>query len=744
LLNAPRGRAFIGDDAKNFDLDEKFRHHDYELIAWNKRWRWVMNRFRLPIFVILLCALFCAAACGSSGSSRGGAISVDDGATPDDDDNDVSPDDDDDDNDNDDNADDDDNDVSPDDDDDDNDNDDDDDDDDNDDDSSGVCDFDWCWSHPQPQGNNLYGVWGDSPSDVFAVGGFGAIVRYDGANWSLMRSPTTADLYGVAGRASTDIFAVGAGGAIAHFNGASWSAMASGVTADLRAVWAASGADAYAVSDTGPVLHYDGTAWTMLTAHLDDHLNSVWASSASNVYATAGYYWDGNQIITYGAFYHYDGSSWTQLMSTQKNTYVGVWGSSASDVYMLEGPEQYPPTLHHFDGANWTLVALPENAPAAGGIAGLSASNVLLFTETGGFAHFDGAQWICAPDPSTDRGINAAAPVGPTTSFAVGLGGAINRTDDWQTGFGPSLTGVTQQDIHGVWGPSPTEVYAVAGDAYGIGKILRFDGAHWSLAMVEPNDFFFSGLAGVDDQAVAITNYCSPPGDLTVCECGAYRYDGGAWTAINASPGSSYCSLSGVGAVGSTVAFVGELYQIDYQWGFPLFVPVGSYVEDESGDSWQPMLIANFNAVWGSSLGDMYLVGLGNGAVLHFDGANRRLMWGGTDNSLLAIHGAAADDIFAVGVGGAITHFDGKAWTLMNSGSSADLATVFALASNDVYAAGYPAAVLHYDGASWAPMTAPVSGSNAFTSVWAFSPNEAYLTGAAGAILKLDPTHARR
>jgi hypothetical protein len=37
---------------------------------------------------------------------------------------------------------------------------------------------DWTWQNPLPQGNTLYGVWGSSGSNVFAVGSSGTILHY--------------------------------------------------------------------------------------------------------------------------------------------------------------------------------------------------------------------------------------------------------------------------------------------------------------------------------------------------------------------------------------------------------------------------------------------------------------------------------------------------------------------------------------------------------------------------------------
>ena len=57
----------------------------------------------------------------------------------------------------------------------------------------------WVWQNPLPQGNSLYGVWGSSGSDVFAVGDAGTILHYDGSAWTPMSSGTTDSLRGVWG-----------------------------------------------------------------------------------------------------------------------------------------------------------------------------------------------------------------------------------------------------------------------------------------------------------------------------------------------------------------------------------------------------------------------------------------------------------------------------------------------------------------------------------------------------------------
>jgi hypothetical protein len=59
-------------------------------------------------------------------------------------------------------------------------------------------------------------VWGSDAQNVFVVGAFGQIWRYDGTRWSLMTARTSSTLWAVSGGAGTNVFAVGDEMAILH------------------------------------------------------------------------------------------------------------------------------------------------------------------------------------------------------------------------------------------------------------------------------------------------------------------------------------------------------------------------------------------------------------------------------------------------------------------------------------------------------------------------------------------------
>ena len=124
----------------------------------------------------------------------------------------------------------------------------------------------WTWQNPLPQGNDLIAVWGSSDSDVYAVGGSGTILHYDGRAWSAMSSSTDGVLLGVWGSSGSDVYAVGLNGTILHYDGSAWSAMHSGTSQTLRGVWGSSDSDVFAVGYWGTILHYDGSTWSEMSS----------------------------------------------------------------------------------------------------------------------------------------------------------------------------------------------------------------------------------------------------------------------------------------------------------------------------------------------------------------------------------------------------------------------------------------------------------------------------------------------
>ena len=62
-------------------------------------------------------------------------------------------------------------------------------------------------------------MWGDLANNIFAVGFAGAIVHYDGTEWSVRKTDEGSDLYGIWGASGTEVFAVGDKGTVLEYRG---------------------------------------------------------------------------------------------------------------------------------------------------------------------------------------------------------------------------------------------------------------------------------------------------------------------------------------------------------------------------------------------------------------------------------------------------------------------------------------------------------------------------------------------
>lgn len=158
----------------------------------------------------------------------------------------------------------------------------------------------------------VFGVWGASDDEVWAVGGDvnvgsdGAQVwRWDGAAWGRVELPAEAAaavaIYKVWGRSATDVYAVGTGGVGLRWDGAAWTTLATGTDRNLFTVHGTATEEiAVGGQFSGTVVAGAG-AWTDQTPTLAPQLNGVYAGGPSPVAVGAT-----------GAVYVREGSTWVQ------------------------------------------------------------------------------------------------------------------------------------------------------------------------------------------------------------------------------------------------------------------------------------------------------------------------------------------------------------------------------------------------------------------------------------------------
>ncbi|HEY5955503.1 MAG TPA: hypothetical protein VIV60_03070, partial [Polyangiaceae bacterium] len=145
---------------------------------------------------------------------------------------------------------------------------------------------------------------------------------------------TAAALYGVWGSSDSDIWAVGYNNNIVHWNGIAWSTSLSGTTGELHAVWGSGPNDVWAVGEA--MLHWDGRTWKSVSAPgtygYSSYIAGIWGSNANDVWAVGG--GDGNAAFVL----HWDGSVWTRTnIATSYAGLNAVWGSGPNDVWAVGG-----------------------------------------------------------------------------------------------------------------------------------------------------------------------------------------------------------------------------------------------------------------------------------------------------------------------------------------------------------------------------------------------------------------------
>lgn len=104
------------------------------------------------------------------------------------------------------------------------------------------------WSRPAtPTGQNLYGIWGTGPDDMWAVGGAkgtaerGTILRNRDGQWTTVEWPRTEHpdvqaLYALWGTGRDNVYIAGQNGALLHWDGDTIRTQESGTGRDLRAI----------------------------------------------------------------------------------------------------------------------------------------------------------------------------------------------------------------------------------------------------------------------------------------------------------------------------------------------------------------------------------------------------------------------------------------------------------------------------------------------------------------------------
>ena len=196
-----------------------------------------------------------------------------------------------------------------------------------------------------PGTNDLYGISGNGPSDIVAVGDTGSILRYDGATWRKDASPTSLLLRAIWGGGGQYVI-VGERGTILRSNGAGWTPQASGTPQFLRAVWGSDPTNVYVVGDSGVVLRFDGGRWSPVTVPSRLRFRAVWGTASNNVFIAG----DSGTVL------RYDGVTWQRQSVPTSRALRSVWGRGPTEIYAAGDSG----TVLRYDGSTWRTLSAPS------------------------------------------------------------------------------------------------------------------------------------------------------------------------------------------------------------------------------------------------------------------------------------------------------------------------------------------------------------------------------------------------
>jgi len=138
----------------------------------------------------------------------------------------------------------------------------------------------------------LYKVWGRSASEVYAVGRLGYVLRFDGTNWTKPTSGTTRTIFTVHGNSSLTVGTGGAiDGVIVEKNGDSFTNVAAAGTPQLNGVFIPPAGDGVAVGNEAAVARRTNGTWAVdadITFDTTRDFHATWGDPDGGIWAVGG------------------------------------------------------------------------------------------------------------------------------------------------------------------------------------------------------------------------------------------------------------------------------------------------------------------------------------------------------------------------------------------------------------------------------------------------------------------------
>jgi len=250
--------------------------------------------------------------------------------------------------------------------------------------------------------SNLLAVFEDA-SSVFAVGANGTLIRFDGARWTPLATPTTLSLNAVWAASVDNAFLVGMGGSIFHYDGRNVVRLAAGSSASLRGVWGRAPDDVTAVGDNGTILAFDGAEWKRMFSGTSSRLRGIHGAEG-RLFAVG----DNGTILSR------EKAGWVRMETPTTRNLFAVWVRNANDAFAVG----HFGTVLRYNGRGWRVMETPTTQGLTG-VWALPTDRVFAVGDNGTVLEFDGVGWSRV-DTGTGIALN-----GVYRRFAVGNFGTV-------------------------------------------------------------------------------------------------------------------------------------------------------------------------------------------------------------------------------------------------------------------------------------------------------------------------------
>jgi hypothetical protein len=272
-------------------------------------------------------------------------------------------------------------------------------------------------------GSGSAAMWGTSSSDLFVIGDVspdpypareGAILHYDGQQWTQQTTIPGFALAGIAGTSATDVFVIanrengGNDARILHYDGSQWTDMPGPVADPSRVrylnIWHAASGEILLVgtldgAGLGLLARYDGTAWSRLevTDLAVSGGRDASGTSSTDIW-TIDFEYNCDDCTSLSSFVgHWDGVQ-TSVRRFQFSFHTGILAFAPDDVWVVgdDYGDGATANVAHWDGATWTEGPPIPDVPGLWDVWASSRSDMYAVGRSV-LLRFDGSGWSIVP-----------------------------------------------------------------------------------------------------------------------------------------------------------------------------------------------------------------------------------------------------------------------------------------------------------------------------------------------------------